>query len=151
VQADHPRVAAQELLQGPKLRFATDERNAAPLGDRRGDNRSITARTPRCKGGSDALDDRDLAWIPSMSGWLSGVVVATTAVLDPVLGQPDTVRPLVNAVALSVPSVSVPAAALGALGLQQGVLARQPLHAPHRRLRRALRPTKGSPIAPRAR
>jgi hypothetical protein len=43
VQADHLRLAAQELFQGPKLRFATNERDAAPLGDRRGDDRSITA------------------------------------------------------------------------------------------------------------
>jgi hypothetical protein len=50
VQADHLRLAAQELLHGPKLRFSTDERDAAPLGDRRGDDRSITARPPRCKG-----------------------------------------------------------------------------------------------------
>jgi hypothetical protein len=50
VQADHLRLAAQELFQGPKFRFATDERDAASLGDRRGDDRSITARAPRCKG-----------------------------------------------------------------------------------------------------
>jgi hypothetical protein len=51
VQADHLSLAAQELFQSPKLRFATDERNAAPLGDRRGDDRSIIARRPRCKAG----------------------------------------------------------------------------------------------------
>jgi hypothetical protein len=51
VQANHLRLAAQELFQGPKLRFATDERNAAPLGDRRSDYRSIIARAPRCNGG----------------------------------------------------------------------------------------------------
>jgi hypothetical protein len=59
VQADHLRLAAQELFQGPKLRFATDERNAAPLGDRRGDDRSIIAGAPRCKGGSDPRDEGD--------------------------------------------------------------------------------------------
>jgi len=59
VQAGHLRLAAQKLLQGPKLRFATDERDAALLGDRRGDDRSITRRAPRCKARSDALDDRD--------------------------------------------------------------------------------------------
>jgi hypothetical protein len=31
MQANHLRLAAQELFQGPKLRFATDERDAAPL------------------------------------------------------------------------------------------------------------------------
>jgi hypothetical protein len=51
VQADHLRLAAQELFQGPKLRFATDERDAAPLGDRRGDDRSINARAAWYKDG----------------------------------------------------------------------------------------------------
>jgi hypothetical protein len=44
VQAEHPRLAAQKRFQSPKLRFTTDERDAAPLGDRRSDDRSITAR-----------------------------------------------------------------------------------------------------------
>jgi hypothetical protein len=59
VQADHFRLAAQEPFQGLKLRLATDERDAAPLGDHRGDDRSITARVARYKGGSDARDDCD--------------------------------------------------------------------------------------------
>ena len=51
VQADHSRLAAQQLFQGPKLRFATDERGAALLVNHRGDDRSITARAAWCKRG----------------------------------------------------------------------------------------------------
>src|SRR5215216_2419438 len=81
MQADHLRLAAQELFQGPKLRFATDERGAAPLGDRRGDDRSITARAPCCKAGSDALDDRDgqpAAHLPLLASVLRDAVAITS-------------------------------------------------------------------------
>jgi len=50
VQADHLRLAAQELFQGTKLSFATDERDAPPLGDRRGDDRSIHGARPAVQG-----------------------------------------------------------------------------------------------------
>jgi len=50
VHADHLRLAAQELFQGPKLRFATNERDATPLGDRRGDDRSIHRACPLAQG-----------------------------------------------------------------------------------------------------
>jgi hypothetical protein len=50
VHADHLRLAAQQLFQGPKLRFAADERDAAPLGDRRGDDRSINRARPPVQG-----------------------------------------------------------------------------------------------------
>jgi hypothetical protein len=67
VQADHPSLAAQELFQSPKLRFATDERNAAPLGDRRGDDRSIIARRPRCKAGFRRTTTSDRQ--PAATSW----------------------------------------------------------------------------------